>query len=74
MFNLLKGWLEKGFDEDFKDDPEMLDTLHGFIDRMTADGLPKQAERLQETLQKKVRVDMHVINIPYIVRLLNDLC
>jgi hypothetical protein len=54
VFNLLKGWIEKGFNEDFKDDSDMLEMLHNFIEKMSADGLPKEAERLQDVLQKKV--------------------
>ena len=48
----------------------MLDTLNSFIERMTTDGLPKQAERLQETLQKKVSIVVHVLVVVRV--LIND--
>lgn len=57
--NLLKGWIEKGFDEDFKDDIEMLEMLNNFIERMSIDGLPKESERLQDVLHKKARFTHH---------------
>eukprot|EP00002_Diphylleia_rotans_P026308 TRINITY_DN5235_c0_g1_i1.p1 TRINITY_DN5235_c0_g1~~TRINITY_DN5235_c0_g1_i1.p1 ORF type:complete len:1064 (+),score=174.50 TRINITY_DN5235_c0_g1_i1:133-3324(+) len=68
VFNVLKAWIEKSFD-DFNED--LISSLFGFIDDFRAEGQIKQADTLTDLIKRKKSEPRHSTKIEFKISVLD---
>eukprot|EP01102_Stenamoeba_stenopodia_P014624 TRINITY_DN4881_c0_g1_i2.p1 TRINITY_DN4881_c0_g1~~TRINITY_DN4881_c0_g1_i2.p1 ORF type:complete len:1169 (+),score=349.70 TRINITY_DN4881_c0_g1_i2:173-3679(+) len=54
VFNVLKNWVERFWDQDFKDKPELIEKLMKFIENDVKAAMEKASDQILKTIQKKM--------------------
>jgi len=51
---VLKNWVERFWDQDFKDKPELIEKLGKFVENDVKAAMEKASDQIMKTIQKKV--------------------